>query len=309
MAGKYSSDPAWADITPLPPPSDGPNPLAAIAYSDEYADTMSYLRAVMAANEFSPRVLQLTEDLIDMNPAHYTVWLYRAKCLFELDSDLRQELEWLNEIALEHQKNYQIWHHRMLVVDKLGECDGEGEFVEKMFERDAKNYHVWSYRQWMVRRFELWDQGELEFTERTIDKDVRNNSAWNHRWFVINGREGDEGMKDEEVYEREVAYAKRMIRKAPQNECGWNYAKGCVKRAGKDINTLADLVLEFGDVTRPDEVRSSFALDLAVDIYAKEGRKVEAEAALDLLSSRYDPIRKNFWEYRKHQLGQPAAAA
>lgn len=28
----------------------------------------------MAINEMSERVLQLTEDVIMMNPAHYTVW-------------------------------------------------------------------------------------------------------------------------------------------------------------------------------------------------------------------------------------------
>jgi protein farnesyltransferase/geranylgeranyltransferase type-1 subunit alpha len=71
---KYSGDEAWADIVPLPQ-DDGPGqPLAAIAYSDDYIEAMSYLRAVMANNELSERVLGLTEDIIRMNPAHYTVW-------------------------------------------------------------------------------------------------------------------------------------------------------------------------------------------------------------------------------------------
>lgn len=49
-------------------------PLATIAYSEEYLEAMSYLRAVMAANEMSERAFKLTEDIIFMNPAHYTVW-------------------------------------------------------------------------------------------------------------------------------------------------------------------------------------------------------------------------------------------
>ena len=70
----YSTDPAWADVEPLPQDEGGPNALATIAYTNEYREAMSYLRAVMAANEQSERVLELTEHVIAMNPAHYTVW-------------------------------------------------------------------------------------------------------------------------------------------------------------------------------------------------------------------------------------------
>lgn len=295
----------------MPTNEGGSNPLAAIAYSEEYEETMSYLRAVMAANEFSPRVLELTEDLIDMNPAHYSVWLYRAHCLFALDSDLKQELEWLNDTALDHQKNYQIWHHRMLIVDKLDDCSGEAHFVERMFEKDAKNYHVWSYRQWMVRRFGLWEKGELEFTEKLIEKDVRNNSAWNHRWYVINGRaaEGVLGVKDETIKQREVEFAKAAAAKAPQNQCPWSYLRGIAKATSMPLASLKDFVSQYGNVEQPDTICSSHALDLMADILAEEGVKQQAIVALDMLAQKYDPIRKNYWEYRKGMLGLPSAAA
>ena len=70
----YETSEKWADVVPIPQNEGGPNPLAAIAYSEEYSTAMSYLRAVMAANEHSPRVLEVTEHVISMNPAHYTVW-------------------------------------------------------------------------------------------------------------------------------------------------------------------------------------------------------------------------------------------
>ena len=71
---KYADAPEWLDIVPIPQDEGGPNPLAAIAYTEEYSEAMSYLRAVMAKNEMSERALDLTEDVIGMNPAHYTVW-------------------------------------------------------------------------------------------------------------------------------------------------------------------------------------------------------------------------------------------
>ncbi|KAK5173575.1 CAAX geranylgeranyltransferase alpha subunit [Saxophila tyrrhenica] len=309
------TSPLWADLTPLPTDEGGDHPLAAIAYTEEYATTMSYLRAVMALSEHSPRVLLLTAELIDMNPAHYTVWLYRAETLFALSADLHEELEWLNETALDHQKNYQIWHHRMLIVDRLGESEGEAEFVEQMFERDAKNYHVWSYRQWMVKRFGLWEKGELEFTEGLIRRDVRNNSAWNHRWFVVNGREGEgvegvEGVKgDEGVREREVGFAKREIGRAPQNLCGWSYLRGVVRKGGMRLGELKEFAGQFAGLDG-GEVRSSHALDLMAEILAEEeGGRERAGEALDMLMETYDPVRRNYWEYRKGMLGLPSAAA
>lgn len=75
--GDYSTNPEWASITPIPlndGSESGAIPLATIAYPPEYLEATSYLRAVMAANEMSERALRLTEHVISMNPAHYTVW-------------------------------------------------------------------------------------------------------------------------------------------------------------------------------------------------------------------------------------------
>jgi len=72
--GQYEESEGWRDIVPIPQDDGGPNPLASIAYTDEYSEAMSYLRAVMAKDEKSERVLHLTEQVISMNPAHYTVW-------------------------------------------------------------------------------------------------------------------------------------------------------------------------------------------------------------------------------------------
>ena len=114
--GKYADSPEWADVTPIPL-DEGPGPgpaLANIAYSDRYSGAMSYLRAIMAANEHSERGLDLTEDIISMNPAHYTVWLYRAKIIEKLNKDVYAELIWLESISFNHLKNYQIWYATIL---------------------------------------------------------------------------------------------------------------------------------------------------------------------------------------------------
>lgn len=91
---KYASSPEWQDISPIPL-NDGSTyfsnlnpessvdasaskekvvPLVSISYPEEYVEATGYLRAVMARNEMSERALKLTEDVIALNPAHYTVW-------------------------------------------------------------------------------------------------------------------------------------------------------------------------------------------------------------------------------------------
>ncbi|KAB2568807.1 Protein farnesyltransferase/geranylgeranyltransferase type-1 subunit alpha [Lasiodiplodia theobromae] len=306
----YAEAEEWSDIEPIPLDEGGPNALAAITYSDEYDEAMSYLRAVMAKNEMSERALALTEDIIASNPAHYTVWLYRAKIVLSLEKDLHEELAWLNAAALRNLKNYQIWHHRQTIVDTLGDVTGEQAFVARMLAKDAKNYHVWSYRQWLVRRFGLWaeDSGELEAVEALLREDVRNNSAWNHRWFLVFGSDA-ENLSQKKILDREMDYAKAAVELAPQNPSPWNYLRGIVRYAKLPLSTLKDFAEQYASIEKPDEVSSSHALDLLADIYSEESSKENAAKALDLLAQRYDPIRENYWNYRKSLLDQPKVVA
>ncbi|KAI4206228.1 MAG: hypothetical protein LQ346_001199 [Caloplaca aetnensis] len=327
--GKYSESEDWADIVPIPQDDGGPNPLAAIAYSNEYREAMDYLRAVMANNEQSERALELTEHVISMNPAHYTVWLYRANTLFELQKqnrsdlqeDILEELKWLDGISLRHLKNYQIWHHRQTLMTRLDALPpSELPFLARMFAKDAKNYHVWSYRQWLVRHFSLWDTTELPYVETLLTADVRNNSAWNHRYFILFGRDIDPksgkgldevgNIVDEDLIDREVEYAKVKIRLAPQNQSPWNYLRGLLRKRGSLLE-CKEFSEEFvGDLeNEATGCRSSHALDFLADCCAEKKDKDRAGRALDLLARRYDPIRRGYWNYRRGLLGLGAVEA
>ena len=143
----YAASNHWRDTTPIPlleadPSKPDPGPaLATIAYSDRYLEAMSYLRAVMAKNEASERVLALTEDIVGMNPAHYTVWGFRTRSLRglwgvgeyegkenvvneDIDHEERErrvregvemELDWLEGVSERNLKNYQIWYASLMI--------------------------------------------------------------------------------------------------------------------------------------------------------------------------------------------------
>lgn len=296
----------------------------------------------MASNEHSPRVLDLTAHIIDLNPAHYTVWLYRATTLFALSSSIKDELAWVNEVALENQKNYQIWHHRQLLISTL--LDGPSPtadekdvhitsresildlarsellFMSMMFERDSKNYHVWSYRQWLVRRLEIFPSqvhdfagpNEIAAVEQLLDQDVRNNSAWSHRFFVVfsdpsYSTPDSRAMERDDaipsqIVEREIAFAQDKIRLAPQNMSSWNYLRGVLRKAGKSVTELEGFAEEFVRLGEAEEVKSSHALDLLADVWAEKGDREKAVTVLRLLADKYDRVRKNFWEWKIESL-------
>ncbi|KAB5575457.1 hypothetical protein GE09DRAFT_1215232 [Coniochaeta sp. 2T2.1] len=329
----YASDPEWDDITPvtLVEPEDA---LASIAYPEDYAEAISYLRAVMLKKEYSPRCLKLTEHIIRLNAAHYTVWLYRASILKALRVSVPEEIEWLNGVALANLKNYQIWHHRHLLVESYWEdclerdeekreefAGNETAFIGRMLEEDTKNYHVWSYRSFLVRKLGMWKmcrERERRLVEAMIDEDVRNNSAWSHRFFVVfsdpeqstegkGATEFDERVP-KEVVDREVDYALAKIGLAPQNQSPWNYLRGVLVKGGRKLGSVKEdvegYVVKLGEGEEEEEVRSTHALDLLAEIYAEEGDMEKADLALRRLSERWDPVRAGYWAWRRKMLGK-----
>lgn len=47
-------------------------------------DAMNHFRAIAASGEKTERVLELTETIIRMNPAHYTIWYASHRSSLEL---------------------------------------------------------------------------------------------------------------------------------------------------------------------------------------------------------------------------------
>ena len=97
-------------------------------------EAMGYFRALQKSQEVSERALELTRAVIQMNPAHYTVWLYRMRTLRALCQQSSQstessaqgstaqaqptitaknllsaELDFLRQFTPDNKKNYQLW--------------------------------------------------------------------------------------------------------------------------------------------------------------------------------------------------------
>lgn len=278
----------------------------------------------MAKKEYSPRCLRLTQHIISMNPAHYTVWLYRFSIVQALKIPIPEEINWLNEVSLNNLKNYQIWHHRRLVMDhylptiqssptQVAElAQSEQQFLEQILAEDTKNYHVWSYRQYMVPKLGIFGDSEIAAADELIEEDVRNNSAWSHRFFTVFSdptyttpgclsTEYDPNVPAE-ILDREVQYAQTKILLAPQNQSPWNYLRGVLVKGGRPISSVEAFVDQFvSDVGVEDKekVTSTHGLELLAEIYAEKGETEKADLALRRLGERWDRIRFGYWQWRR----------
>jgi protein farnesyltransferase/geranylgeranyltransferase type-1 subunit alpha len=310
--------PEWSDVTPVPQ-NDGPNPVVPIAYKEEFSETMDYFRAVFLADERSIRSLHLTSEVIFLNPGNYTVWQFRRVILEALNADLQDELGFVEQVASDNSKNYQIWHHRRWVAEKLGPdaVSKELMFTKKIFLLDAKNYHAWSHRQWVLQELGGWED-ELDYCQQLLEDDIFNNSAWNQRYFVVTRSPllgGLEAMRDSEV-----RYAVDAIISRPENESPWRYLRGLYKddtQSWVNDPQVSSVCLKVLNSKSNYEFALSMLLDLlcngfqpskefkdAVDALVPEPDSSDSELAKTVCSllEHVDPMRANYWKWRKRTL-------
>ncbi|KAK6934875.1 Protein prenyltransferase, alpha subunit [Dillenia turbinata] len=117
-------------------------------------------------------------EAIPLNPDNYTIWHFRRLILESLNADLHDELDFVEQIAISNSKNYQTWHHRWWLAEKLGPVatSKELEFTKKILSLDAKKLSCL----WVLVALGGWEH-ELNYCQKLLKDDIFNNSAWNQR--------------------------------------------------------------------------------------------------------------------------------
>ncbi|VDO03917.1 unnamed protein product [Rodentolepis nana] len=290
----FRDRPEWSDIQPIKQ-DESPRGIVRIAYSDEFIDVHDYVRAVIAIDERSERVLALTAEALQMNAANYTIWAYRRNVLLTLKSPLAKEHTFARMLLLDHPKNYQLWYHLQWLMMEAAKADGENDpktvysrpdsklfktlkkeldLIREILNDDSKNYHAWQYRRWLVDFFGVPVKDELRFTELMFLDDTLNNSAWNHRFYTVI----EEGLNDS-VFDREMNYAVTQLKAMPHNESACNYLLGLVSPlpnavSKQDVNvaharliSVRNAVEDLIDNDKDGAGESPPILSLLVDLY------------------------------------------
>ncbi|KAE8666331.1 Protein farnesyltransferase/geranylgeranyltransferase type-1 subunit alpha [Hibiscus syriacus] len=321
----------WRDVTPLPQ-DDGPNPVVPIAYKEkfretilqkkkkEFRKTMNYFRTIYKADERSPRSLRLTRRVIHLNPGNYTVWHFRRFLLEALNSDLDDELDFVQRIANSNSKNYQLWHHRRWVVERLGTNARAKELhlIKSILSLDAKNYYARSHRQWVLQAVGGWED-ELDYCRQLLEEYIFNNSAWNQRYFVETRSPFLGGLTA--MRASEVRYSVEAILSIPNNECPWRYLLGLYK---DDIESLVNNREVSSECLKVINTKNEYILalkmlldllcygfqpcqefgDAVVAPWTSDAHPLDPDLATTIcdILEHVDSLRASYWIWRKNKL-------
>lgn len=291
----------FKDVEPVPQFSDKVEILQ-IQFPEEYRTLMDYFRGILAKDEISVRAYHLTTVVLEYTPTNYTAWHHRRKCLDMCkELSLQTEIEWLDSIMIENQKNYQIWFHRKVLIEKMNDPSREINILNEVFDDDEKNFHAWCHRIWVMRRFNICE-GEFDYIEKQLTKDIKNNSAWNYRFFLVNFQKIGKNPSPEllkKVINEEINYAIEKIKICPVNESAYSYLRGFLttfKRSYSEFPQIKQLMLDISN-----EGRINHTLSMLVDIYEEEKDIAKAIEIIDELTI-LDYIRKKYWGWRKENL-------
>ena len=256
---------------------------------------MNIFRAVLLSREISYRVYNLTSLVLSIFPTNYVCWVLRRECLDKVkEIDPYQELAWLDSIMVENQKNYQIWHHRKLLIEKINDASHEKIVLNNVFLSEPKNFHAWTHRIWMIRRFNNVE-GEFDFIENMLKDDIKNNSVWNYRFFLVQFNNNNK--LDKEIVEKEIKYTLNKIKINPINECPYCYIRGLINKSGFKYSDFLFVKEELEKILKTNE-NNSYGLMLLLDYYEEEKNKEKFEEMIEKLI-KVDYIRKKYYRWRK----------
>ena len=266
-----------------------------IKYTEQEKKIMDIFRAVFLSKETSLRVYTLTSVVIDMFPTNYLAWVLRRECIDKVkEIDPHQELYWLDGLMVQNQKNYQIWHHRKLLIDKINDASHEKAMLDEIFKYEPKNFHAWTHRIWMIRRFNNVE-GEFDFINNMLINDIKNNSVWNYRFFLVQFVNNNKLEKD--IIEKEIKYAIEKIKICPINECPYCYIRGYITKFGYKYSDFNIVKEELENIIKENE-NNSYGLLLLLDYYEEEKNENKFNDTIEKLI-KIDYIRKKYYSWRK----------
>ncbi|XP_023298556.2 geranylgeranyl transferase type-2 subunit alpha [Lucilia cuprina] len=227
-----------------------------------YKAAMTKIMSKRKNQEYDDEMLMYTTPILQRNPDVSTLWNIRRECILakvnklkEEDGEKRPEEEgevekkdnkevaiqkvFETEISLTEQcllvnpKSYNIWHHRMWLLEQAPQANWQREVLlcNKYLKMDERNFHTWDYRRYVVEKAAVAKQEELDFCTEKIKVNFSNYSSWHHRSLllpVLYPYEGDAKPKrpmSEEKLKEELEMVLTAAFTDPNDSSAWFYQR------------------------------------------------------------------------------------
>ncbi|KAH0613454.1 uncharacterized protein H6S33_005340 [Morchella sextelata] len=220
----------------------------------EYNGLCAQVLERRAANDLTPAALDLTSQLLRLNPEFYTIWNYRRQILLHtflappptgtppsaayheaLTAHLHNELTFLLPLLKTHPKCYWLWNHRLWTLHQSSPLpsnpfwSAELTLATHLLRRDVRNFHGWMYRRLLVAQIggSLTEQ-EFAYTTAMLQGagGMSNYSAWHQRSVLIPRLLEERGAGEQErmdFLEDELVLVRRYTTTNPWDSAVWFY--------------------------------------------------------------------------------------
>ncbi|KAL1536263.1 protein geranylgeranyltransferase type II [Salvia divinorum] len=190
---------------------------------------------------YTKEAIEISAQLLESNPEHYTGWNYRKLAVQhlldrhqenEVDSELPQsvldeELRLVENALKRNFKAYGAWHHRKWVLSKgHSSPDRELRLLGKLQKLDSRNFHAWNYRRFITELKKIPDEDELQYTTDMIYDNFSNYSAWHNRSMLLSKlleKRAKGYDKTENVLSEEFEFVRNALFTDPDDQSGWFY--------------------------------------------------------------------------------------
>lgn len=198
----------------------------------------SQLLANHHQKNYAKEALEVSANLLEMNPDLYTAWNYRKLAvehyLKESPSDIEsikaildEELRVAESALRQNVKSYGAWYHRKWILSKRhSSTDHELRLLGKFQKLDARNFHAWNYRRFVAGLMNIPEEKELKYTTDMIDTNFSNYSAWHNRSALLAkllNKKAEGYFPVEKVLNDEYELVHQAIFTDPDDQSGWFY--------------------------------------------------------------------------------------
>ncbi|CAL9727878.1 geranylgeranyl transferase type-2 subunit alpha [Monosporozyma unispora] len=281
-------------------------------------------------DDYTYEAIELTTNLLDMNPEFNTAWNYRR----DIISSIKTQLDlgfWKNELKFtmiqlkKFPKVYWIWNHRVWTLDnfpsqQLTIWQGELTVVDALLELDSRNFHGWHYRRMVISKIEelshsSLNKKEFDYVTSKINKNISNYSAWHQRVQLITDMLSKDQITDKvDFIKKEIDYITNAIFTDAEDQSVWFYIVWMVKfptiRALLSKEDYSNFLRELKDnalMINADEVDFSgkenvWCLKIVLEIEIIQ--RLLCEPIVEAVSKDYlekliklDPLRQNRYRF------------